>query len=79
MDKIFKFLNKRTKAERLKLMAVVSLIAKNELIDLDVKKLKGSPNIFRVRIGDFRIIFLRDKKENIIQSIAKRDDRTYKN
>lgn len=77
MDKIFKFLQKRNKDERLKLLAVIRLISENNLENLDIKKLKGSENIFRVRVGRFRVIFEKSKKENIICSIAKRDDQTY--
>lgn len=78
MNKIAKFLQKRTKEERLKLLTVIRLIAENNLHNLDIKKLKSSDNIFRVRFGKFRIIFERDVKKNIVKSIAKRDDQTYR-
>lgn len=47
---------------------------------LDIKFLKGSQNSYRLRTGDFRIIFdWIDGKPKIvrIQKIAKRDERTY--
>lgn len=59
-------------------MAVIKRIIENNLADLDIKKLQGSNTVFRVRVGRFRIIFERGKKENFIKSIAKRDDQTYK-
>ncbi len=59
-------------------MAVIKRIIENNLADLDIKKLQGSNTVFRDRVGRFRIIFERGKKENFIKSIAKRDDQTYK-
>jgi len=77
MDKILKFLKKRTSSERERLISVVRAITENKLEGMDVKKLKGHDSIFRVRVGNFRIIFEKTAKENWIRSIAKRDDRTY--
>jgi len=34
--------------------------------NLDVEKLEGLERVFRVRIGDYRIIFYVDKKEHTI-------------
>lgn len=77
MDKILKFLQKRTSNERQRLMEAVERISCHDLKGLDIKKLKGDDSFFRVRIGNFRIIFERIENENFIRSIAKRDDRTY--
>jgi mRNA-degrading endonuclease RelE of RelBE toxin-antitoxin system len=77
MDKIFKFLNKRSSEERCKLILAIRLISENNLDQFDVKKLKGHSNIFRARVSNFRIIFEKIRNENHINTIAKRDDRTY--
>lgn len=77
MDKIFKFLNKRSNEERHRLILAIKPISENNLGQLDIKKLKGHSNIFRARIGNFRIIFEKIGDENHINTIAKRDDRTY--
>lgn len=45
--------------------------------DLDVKKLKGKINIFRVRKGKFRIIYHIMKNSISIISLEKRSDHTY--
>lgn len=76
MDKISKFLNKRSNEERKRLILAIKLISENNLDQLDVKKLKGHSNIFCARIGNFRIIFEKIGDENYINTIAKRDDRT---
>jgi len=36
------------------------------LRQLDVEKLEGINNIFRIRIGDYRVIFYVDKEERTI-------------
>ena len=45
---------------------------------LDLKKLKGLKNIFRLRKGAIRVIFsLEDKKEPRILAIERKSDTTY--
>lgn len=41
---------------------------------LDLKKLKGSDDAYRIRVGDFRIIFFFEERENTfyIQAIGHR-------
>ena len=78
MDKILKFLRRRDNKERLLLITTITLIVNKKTKKLDVKKLKGIRGIFRVRIGDFRILYKKSKPKNIIIKIDKRDDQTYK-
>jgi mRNA interferase RelE/StbE len=41
----------------------------------DVKPLRGAPGNFRLRVGDFRIVFAyEDEKEIVIKRIAPRGD-----
>lgn len=49
--------------------------------NFDVKKLQGSENNYRLRIGNYRVLFLVLDDEPIvisIESIAKRDEQTYR-
>ena len=78
MDKIFKFLRKRTARERQILTATVGRIANNQLDGLDIKKLAGFKNRYRVRVGRFRIIFDKERAGNLVIRIDEKDDRTYK-
>lgn len=78
MDRIEKFLSKRTEKERSILMAAINLIARNEWNGLDVKKLKGFKKLFRVRVGNFRIIAEKGSRESYILKIDERDDQTYR-
>lgn len=56
---------------------IEQLIARNFLA-LDRKRLKGYENIFRVRIGNYRIIYHDDGEEIIIKAIRRRNEKTYR-
>ena len=77
MDKISKFLKKLPKDSRYLLEQLISQILIGDLSGLDVKKLKGEINLFRVRKGDLRIIFLKTKDTVRIIDIDRRNDTTY--
>jgi mRNA-degrading endonuclease RelE of RelBE toxin-antitoxin system len=77
MNKIDKFLIKIDKKTRLVIEEIILLIANNNLSMLDIKKLKGKGNIYRVRVGKIRVIFEHTKTVNIIKSISYRDENTY--
>jgi mRNA-degrading endonuclease RelE of RelBE toxin-antitoxin system len=52
---------------------------KNRAIDkYDVKQLKGNKNIFRIRKGEYRIIFFMDKDTINILALEKRNEKTYR-
>jgi mRNA-degrading endonuclease RelE of RelBE toxin-antitoxin system len=77
MNKIDKFLIKIDKKTRIVIEEIILLIANNNLSMLDIKKLKGKGNIYRVRVGKIRVIFEHTKTVNIIKSISYRDENTY--
>lgn len=62
MNKLDKFLSKLDKKTRLIVEEIVLLIIENNLAMLDLKKLKGSKDLFRVRVGKIRIIFVIQKQ-----------------
>ena len=78
MDKIDKFLKKIPEETRREIHKIISLIIKGDLKSLDIKKLKGRENIFRVRRGKIRIIYGIFDGETKILAIEKRSDNTYK-
>ena len=45
--------------------------------DVQSKKLKGFKNLFRVRIGAYRIIYIKNNDSIIFKHLRKRDDSTY--
>lgn len=59
------------------LMAALDLIENKKIDNLDIKKLSGFKKLYRVRVGDFRIIFLQATLKNVIIKIDNRDEQTY--
>ena len=79
MDKISKTLAKLNEAEKKSVAGILAKIESGKIAGLDLKKLKGYPNIHRVRLGKLRIIYRVDDKEKIfLVSIERRSDNTYK-
>ncbi len=79
MDKIAKALAKLSAKEREKVKIVLAKLAGNKLSGLDIKHLKGRSDIFRVRLGDIRIIYRQNSKgEILILAIARTNEKTYK-
>jgi len=79
MDEIQKVINKLSANERQKIKSILKRIAKNDFDDLDIKKLKGHSNIFRIRSGSLRIIFRRNNKDEVfVLAISRRSEKTYK-
>lgn len=63
-----KFLRKFRKIDeewRLRIFDVLKKLENGDLARLDIKKLKGYKNIYRIRVGDFRIKF--KKEESLIK------------
>lgn len=78
-DKITKLLKKLPPKQLRLLLPVVGRIAANNLEGLDVKALKGQKPLFRVRAGNYRVIFsMQNGNEPKIISIGKRNKKTYK-
>lgn len=67
-----------THKERNTVFTLLSEIEKGNIETLDIKKLKGHRNVFRVRKGGIRIIFTISVDKSIkIRDVVRRDDRTY--
>ena len=66
MDKIAKSLNRLNSKEKVIVKNILLKIKNGHLDHLDVKKLKGRNDIFRVRKGKIRIIYRLDRKGNNI-------------
>ena len=79
MNALQKALAKLTAKEKKLVTEIVEKITKRSFEGLDVKKLKGTSHAFRVRKGDFRVLYyLKDNNEPIIISIERRSEKTYK-
>jgi len=77
VDKIEKALQKLNQEERQTLKTVLCKLKSGDLENLDLKKLKGKENIFRVRKGKMRIIFCRRENSIEILSVERRSNTTY--
>jgi len=78
MDKTEKALNKLGSKVRRKIKNVLFQIDKGNFRHLDLKRLKGKKDIFRVRKGDIRIIFHKVADSIKILSIERRTSKTYR-
>jgi len=78
-DAVAKFLAKVTKAEKVLLIALVTKIVAGDMKGLAVKKLVGSTDIFRVRKGNFRIVYRQTSTDCLIIAIDRRSEKTYRN
>jgi mRNA interferase RelE/StbE len=84
MDKISKFIKKIDPKDANKIADVLERLVDNDLKNLDIKKLKGSKDIFRIRFGKYRIIYTKKDKETEddeikILEVSQRNENTYKN
>lgn len=78
MNKISKFLSRLTKAEAEKLAFLINKILANDITELKVKKLKGFPDLYKVRYRKIRIVFRREENKNVLVNIDYRN-KVYKN
>ena len=78
MDKISKALAHLTQAEKEVVKSILLRIKDGSLLGLDIKKLKNTEDIYRVRKGRLRIIFQKKEAEKYnILTIERRSDNTY--
>lgn len=77
MDKKDKFLNKIPIHDKIKILEAVDCILAGDILLLDIVKIKGSDNQYRVRIGNYRIKFKKYPIYNEVTEISQRNDNTY--
>lgn len=78
MDKIRKSLERLSVKERAIVQEILKKIKSNSVQDLDLKKLKGADDIFRIRKGDIRIIYKKPEDQIVILSIERKSEKTYR-
>jgi len=77
MDKIRKALEKLSKKERAQIKTILTRLNSGRFEGLNVKKLRGREDIFRVRKGGFRIIYRLQGQNIFILAIGRRRESTY--
>ncbi|OGE73600.1 MAG: hypothetical protein A3I07_01055 [Candidatus Doudnabacteria bacterium RIFCSPLOWO2_02_FULL_42_9] len=78
MDKIQKALNRLSEKEKRIVKDILDRLQTDDVIGLDLQKLKGNKDIFRVRKGDLRIIYRKVKRQIFILAIERRSEKTYR-
>lgn len=78
MDKLEKALRKLTEFERKTVEELLKKLHSGTVQGLNVKKLKGHSNIFRVRKGNLRIIYRVTEGDISLLTIDRRSEKTYK-
>ncbi|MEK7169580.1 MAG: type II toxin-antitoxin system RelE/ParE family toxin [Patescibacteria group bacterium] len=79
MDRIAKELGKLTVKEREKLKELLNKIQQGKFLGLDLKKLRGGGDIFRIRKGSMRIIFrILGNGDVFILAVERRAEKTYR-
>lgn len=80
MDKVEKFFQKLSEKDQKKFQEIKTQIESGNFAGIDIKNIKSSPNLFRVRLGKYRLVFSGRKKGKVeLLKIVKRDDNTYRN
>ena len=79
MDKIEKALKSLTSQERKKLKDILAQVDEGDFQNLDLKKIKGRTDIYRVRKKSIRIIFRKAQSNSIkVLTIERRSSKDYK-
>lgn len=78
VDRIDKQLKKLSSKQRKAFERLIKQILTGNVMNLDVKKLKGREDVYRVRKGAFRIIYRTDKTGDVkVIAFESRSDTTY--
>ncbi len=78
-DKISKALAQFSLQDKQLINQLLLLIKRNDLIGLDVSRLKGHKDIYRLRKGRIRIIYQAKNGQINILEIGRRSEKTYRN
>jgi len=72
-EKASKELNRLPKKLKENILKKLKLLEQGFSFALDVKKLKGYQNHYRLRVGEFRILFYLEGRDIIVYKIGKRE------
>jgi mRNA-degrading endonuclease RelE of RelBE toxin-antitoxin system len=78
-DKISKLLKRLPPIQVDLIESVMLRILANDLTGLDIKALKGHRELFRARVGKYRIVFrVQNGETPKVIAVTKRDEQTYR-
>lgn len=79
MDKLQKALAKLSDEEALFVEEVLLRVKARDYLGLNLTKLKGSKDLFRVKAGRLRVIFLMNSAGVKLVDVGYRSEKTYRN
>lgn len=77
MDKIAKLLHTLAPKGKERVAELLRRIRIGDLGGLDVKKLVDRKNLYRVRKGDFRVIFEQENSKIYVKDVSRRSEHIY--
>lgn len=77
MGNIEKQLRKIPEMRRGRVFTAIERLMARDFSALDRKQLRGYESIFRIRVGNYRIIYYDDGEEIILKAIRRRNEATY--
>lgn len=77
MDRTKKFLKKLPDTQQDEIDEILYKIERGEIRGLDIKKLKGHQNLYRVRVGSIRIVFSKEDGGPNVIFVGRRGDSKY--
>jgi mRNA-degrading endonuclease RelE of RelBE toxin-antitoxin system len=77
-DKIKKLLAKLSVQERELVKLLILRVKLDDTLGLNIKQLRGHPDLFRVRKGRLRIVYRKTADSFLILRIDRRNEQTYK-
>ncbi|MFH1405194.1 MAG: type II toxin-antitoxin system RelE/ParE family toxin [Patescibacteria group bacterium] len=78
MGKLKRLLKRLSKSEQKQTILFLEKLEQGEFDGLDIKRLKGKQDIFRLRKGKLRVIFYFQENEFRLISIEHGSDKTYR-
>jgi mRNA-degrading endonuclease RelE of RelBE toxin-antitoxin system len=78
MDSVQKLLRSITKKEASTILACIETIYSGNWSNLNIQKLKGYQDLYRIRVGKFRIFIKKEDGRYIITTIRRRSEKTYR-
>lgn len=78
MDKIQKALQKLNTKEKKAVKEILNKLLSKEFLGLNIQKLRGHKDIYRVRKGNIRIIYKQTEKDLFLLAIERRSEKTYR-
>ncbi|OGJ57236.1 hypothetical protein A2789_04335 [Candidatus Peribacteria bacterium RIFCSPHIGHO2_01_FULL_54_22] len=77
MGKTEKQLRSIPAKDRERVFAVIEQLMARDFSALDRKQLKGYECIFRIRVGNYRVIYYDDGADIILKAVLRRNESTY--